>query len=67
MDDASAIELAAEALKLASAAGADSAEASVSIARRFHAEARDNAISKLEASTGRASLCESSGMAARQR
>ncbi len=53
MDDASAIELAAEALKLASAAGADSAEASVSIARRFHAEARDNAISKLEASTGK--------------
>ena len=53
MNDASAIELASDALKLASAAGAESAEASVSIARRFHAEARDNAISKLEASTGK--------------
>jgi PmbA protein len=53
MDDASAIELTSEALKLANAAGAESAEASVSIARRFHAEARDSAISKLEASTGK--------------
>src|SRR5579863_165939 len=53
MDDASAIELASKALELARAAGAESAEASVSIARRFHAEARDNAISKLEASTGK--------------
>ncbi len=53
MNDGRAIELACEALELASAAGAQTAEASVSIARRFHAEARDNAISKLEASTGK--------------
>jgi predicted Zn-dependent protease len=54
MNDARAIELARKALELASAAGAQTAEASVSIARRFHAEARDDAISKLEASTGKA-------------
>ncbi len=53
MNDATAIDLTCEALKIATAAGADSAEASVSIARRFHAEARENAISKLEASTGK--------------
>jgi PmbA protein len=53
MNDASSIDLAREALKLAQAAGAQSAEASVSIARRFHVEARESAISKLEASTGK--------------
>ncbi len=53
MNDSSAIELACAALKLATAAGAQSAEASVSIARRFHVEARESAISKLEASTGK--------------
>lgn len=53
MNDSTAIDLASEALKMAAAAGAHSAEASVSIARRFHAEARDSAISKLEASTGK--------------
>ncbi|HEX4014063.1 MAG TPA: TldD/PmbA family protein [Candidatus Cybelea sp.] len=53
MTETSAIELAAQALKLAQAAGADSAEASVSVARRFHAEARESAISKLEGSTGK--------------
>jgi PmbA protein len=53
MSDSTAIDLACEALKIATSAGAHSAEASVSIARRFHAEARENAISKLEASTGK--------------
>ena len=53
MNESNAVELACEALKLAQAAGADSAEASVSIARRFHAEARERAISKLEGSTGK--------------
>jgi PmbA protein len=53
MSDSTAIDLACEALKIATSAGAHSAEASVSIARRFHAEARESAISKLEASTGK--------------
>jgi PmbA protein len=53
MNESNAVELAREALNLAQAAGADSAEASVSIARRFHAEAREHAISKLEGSTGK--------------
>ena len=53
MDESAAIELANEALSLASAAGAQSAEASVSIARRFHAEARENVIARLEGSTGK--------------
>jgi PmbA protein len=53
MDEGAAIELAGEAVALASAAGAQSAEASVSIARRFHAEARDNVIARLEGSTGK--------------
>jgi PmbA protein len=53
MTEGNAIELASKALELASAAGAQSAEASVSVARRFHAEARDNKISKLEGSTGK--------------
>ena len=51
MNESSAIELACEALQLANSAGAESAEASVSVARRFHAEARENAVSKLEGST----------------
>ncbi|HEY2474051.1 MAG TPA: TldD/PmbA family protein [Candidatus Cybelea sp.] len=53
MTEANAIELCGEALKLAEAAGAASAEASVSVARRFHAEARESAVSKLEGSTGK--------------
>ena len=42
MDESAAIELAVRPLTLATAAGAQSAEASVSIARRFHVEAREN-------------------------
>ncbi len=53
MDESAAIELASGALALANAAGAQSAEASVSIARRFHAEARENVIARLEGSTGK--------------
>jgi PmbA protein len=53
MDESAAIDLACEALALASAAGAETAEASVSIARRFHAEARGDVVARLEGSTGR--------------
>lgn len=53
MNDSKAIDLARAALSLAADAGAQSAEASVSIARRFHAEARENAIGRLESSTGK--------------
>src|SRR5215469_11485482 len=51
MNESLAIDLAAQAL--ARAAGAQSAEASVSIARRFHAEARENVVARLEGSTGK--------------
>ncbi len=53
MDESAAIELATRALALAQSAGAQSAEASVSIARRFHAEAREHVVSRLEGSTGK--------------
>lgn len=53
MNEASAIELAREAVELAGAAGAHGAEASVSIARRFHVEARERTIARLEGSTGK--------------
>jgi PmbA protein len=52
MDESSAVELARQAVTFAKTGGADSAEASVSIARRFQAEARENAIARLEDSTG---------------
>jgi PmbA protein len=50
MDESAAIELACRALTLAGDAGAESAEAAVSIARRFHAEARENIVARLEGS-----------------
>lgn len=53
MNEAAALDLAKMALDLARDAGAQSAEASVSIARKFHAEARENELSKLEGSIGR--------------
>lgn len=53
MNESAAIELAREAVLLAGTAGAQSAEASVSIARRFHVEALDRAVTKLEGSTGK--------------
>lgn len=53
MDEAQALELAGRAVELARAAGADEVEATVSVSRRFHVEARDVTISKLEQSTGK--------------
>lgn len=53
MNESAAIELACEALDFARAAGAESAEASVSVARRFHAEAREDVLARLEGSTGK--------------
>ncbi len=56
MDDAAAIGLARDALEFAREHGAHSAEAAVSIARRFHAEARENTVARLEGSTGKSLL-----------
>ena len=53
MSEAVAIAIASEALSLANEAGAQSAEASVSIAHRFHAEARADVVARLEGSTGK--------------
>ena len=53
MNEAAAIGLASEAVALAAAAGAQGAEASVSVARRFHVEARERAVARLEGSTGK--------------
>jgi PmbA protein len=53
MDESQALEIAARAIDLAGKAGADAAEATVSIARRFHVEARESVISKLEQSTAK--------------
>lgn len=47
-----AIEIAVRAVDLATQLGAQSAEASFSVTQRFHAEARDTTVSKLERSTG---------------
>ncbi|HTU71167.1 MAG TPA: TldD/PmbA family protein [Candidatus Baltobacteraceae bacterium] len=52
MTDSDAIEVAAGAVDFALEAGADAAEAAYAIAERFHVEARDATISKLERSTG---------------
>jgi len=56
MDEAQAVELARQAVTLAGDAGAGAAEASVSIARRFHAEARENVVARLEGSTAKGLL-----------
>jgi PmbA protein len=53
MDESAALELACKAVTLAREVGAQTAEASVSIARRFHVEARDQVVARLEGSTGR--------------
>lgn len=53
MDSAQAIEIAAEAVRLAGAAGASESEATVSTARNFHVEARDESLAKLEQSTAK--------------
>jgi len=53
MDESAALELASDAVARAREAGAESAEASVSIAQRFHVEARDQVVARLEGSTGK--------------
>jgi PmbA protein len=53
MDESLAVALATEALSIAERAGAQNAEASVSIARRFHAEALDSVVARLESSIGK--------------
>ena len=52
MTEREALEIAADAVNAATQAGATAAEATLSQARRFHVEAREKAISKLEQSTG---------------
>jgi PmbA protein len=56
MDEGAAIELAQRAVTFAIDAGAESSEASVSVARRFHAEARESVVARLEGSTGKGLL-----------
>jgi PmbA protein len=56
MVESGAIDLARQALEVARECGAQSAEASVSVARRLHVEARENAIARLESSTGKSLL-----------
>jgi PmbA protein len=53
MDETQAAELALRAVAFAREAGADEVEATVSVSKRFHVEARDATISKLEQSTGK--------------
>ncbi|MGA8533298.1 MAG: TldD/PmbA family protein [Candidatus Tumulicola sp.] len=53
MNETQALEIAAHTIGVAASAGAREAEATVSIARRFHAEARDGVVSKLEQSTAK--------------
>ena len=53
MREEPAIEIAHDAVARARQAGADAAEATVTIARRFHAEARDTVIAKLEQTTAK--------------
>ncbi len=53
MNETHALEAAERAIAAATSAGADAAEATVSIVRRFHVEARESVVSKLEQSTGK--------------
>jgi PmbA protein len=53
MTEENALELANSVVAIAREFGADGAEATVSSSRRFHVEARETAISKLEQSTGK--------------
>jgi PmbA protein len=52
MSNDEALEIATRTVDLALKLGAQSAEASFSVAQRFHVEARDTTVSKLERSTG---------------
>ncbi len=53
MTEREALELATSAVEMAIKAGADAAEATLSHAKRFHVEAREKTISKLEGSTAK--------------
>lgn len=53
MDEREALEVARDAVELAKQSGADGVEATVSVARRFHVEAREKTLAKLEQSTGK--------------
>lgn len=53
MDEREALEAARQAVEVATRHGADAAEATVGVTRRFHVEAREKTISKLEQSTGK--------------
>jgi PmbA protein len=53
MRETEALSLAERAVAEAKTAGADAAEATVSIARRFHSEARENVVAKLEQATAK--------------
>lgn len=53
MDEREALAFAATAVAFATEHGADAAEATVAVSRRFHVEAREKTLSKLEHSTGR--------------
>jgi PmbA protein len=52
MTQADALEVATNAVELAIAAGADGAEVTFSVTERFHAEAREATVTKLEQTTG---------------
>src|SRR5579862_2890882 len=52
MTEREVLEVAARAVEIARKAGADEAEATASHARRFHVEAREEELTKLEQSTG---------------
>lgn len=53
MDEREALAVARDAVALAQSCGADGVEATVSVARRFHVEAREKTLAKLEQSTGK--------------
>ncbi len=53
MDEREALDAARQAVETATRHGADAAEATVGVTRRFHVEAREKTISKLEQSTGK--------------
>ncbi|MBV8372100.1 MAG: hypothetical protein JOY69_02470, partial [Candidatus Eremiobacteraeota bacterium] len=53
MDESEALEVAQRGVSVGLASGAAAVEATVSIARRFHVEAREDVVSKLERSTAK--------------
>ncbi len=53
MDEREALAAAQQAVEVATKLGADASEATVGVTRRFHVEAREKTLSKLEQSTGK--------------